>query len=192
VEELKKDSNGTGPTSGRSFLKHTNFVLPDLTAHLIFWSLAIAGFALDLWTKHAVFQWLENRGYFSVIDGFFTLVRTVNDGAAFGIASGNRILLVSVSLVAMVAIFLIFFLSGTERRLIHVALGLFAAGVCGNFYDRAFNEGLVRDFIDIVYWPGKHWPAFNIADSMLCIAVGLMIISCFTEKPSQKHDQLHK
>ena len=58
-----------------------------------------------------------------------------------------------------------------------VALSLFAAGVAGNLYDRAFNDGLVRDFIDIMYWPGKHWPAFNVADSMLCTAVGLLILS---------------
>jgi signal peptidase II len=62
--------------------------------------------------------------------------------------------------------------------LVHVALGLFAAGVCGNLYDRIFNDGLVRDFID-VYYRQHHWPAFNVADSMLCIAVGLGIISCF-------------
>jgi len=44
-------------------------------------------------------------------------------------------------------------------------------------YDRIFNDGRVRDFIDIVYWPGKHWPAFNVADSLLVIAVGLIIAS---------------
>jgi signal peptidase II len=46
----------------------------------------------------------------------------------------------------------------------------------------------VRDFIDVVYWPGKHWPAFNVADSMLCAAVALIIISgFFTEKRHPEH-----
>ena len=74
----------------------------------------------------------------------------------------------------------------------HVALGLFTAGICGNLWDRIFNDGRVRDFIDIVYWPGKHWPAFNIADSMLCIGVGLMIISSLTEQSYRKCVQQRK
>jgi lipoprotein signal peptidase len=35
----------------------------------------------------------------------------------------------------------------------------------------------VRDFVDVVYWPGRHWPAFNVADSMLCAAVVLLLLS---------------
>ena len=55
--------------------------------------------------------------------------------------------------------------------MVQVALGLFAAGVSGNLWDRIFNGGQVRDFIDVVYWPGRHWHTFNVADAMLCIAV---------------------
>jgi signal peptidase II len=79
----------------------------------------------------------------------------------------------------LIVIFAVFLFSGTKQRLAHVALGLFAAGVCGNLYDRISNDGLVRDFIDVTIWPGRHWPAFNVADSLLCIAVGLGVISCF-------------
>jgi len=115
-----------------------------------------------------------------------------NAGAAFGIAAGQRFLLISVSVIALIVIFGIFLYSANERRLIHVALGIFAAGVCGNLYDRLFNDGMVRDFIDIVYWPGRHWPAFNIADSLLCIGVGLMILSVLTDKSAQERAQQHK
>ncbi len=117
----------------------------------------------------------------------------LNDGAAFGLFSGKPYLLVAVSIVALIAVFAIFLFSGTERRFVHIALALFAAGVCGNLYDRIFNNGLVRDFIDVVYWPGRHWPAFNIADSMLCVGVGLLLISTFfTGKSSRKRAQQHK
>ncbi len=169
--------------------------LPPLKAHLIFWLLTTHGLALDLWSKKAVFDLLEHQpnNSYSIIDGFLTLVRALNDGAAFGIFSGRPYMLVAVSVVALIAIFGIFLYSGSERRLVHVALGLFAAGVCGNLYDRLFNNGMVRDFIDVVYWPGKHWPAFNVADSLLCLGVGLMVISCFlTDKSPPGRVQQHK
>jgi signal peptidase II len=121
------------------------------------------------------------------------LVARVNRGAAFGIASGQTHLLIAISAVALVIIFTIFLFSGTRQRSVHIALGLFAAGVCGNLYDRVFHNGFVRDFIDVVYWPGKRWPAFNVADSMLCIGVGLLIISNFLiGKSYQKHAPQHK
>ena len=150
--------------------------------------------ALDLWSKAAVFDWLSRRqdGSVSVIDGFFRFVAVENTGAAFGIATGRTHLLTAVSLIALAVIFVVFFFGKVKRKLVYAALGLFAAGVCGNLYDRIFNDGRVRDFIDVVYWPGRHWPAFNIADSMLCIGVGLMIISTFTEKSSQRHARQHK
>ena len=168
-----------------------------MAAHLFFWPLMAVGLILDLWSKRAVFDWLRQsqraEDGISIIDGFLRLVVAENAGAAFGIVPGQRYLLVAVSVIALIVLFVVFLLSGTEHKLVHVALGLFAAGVCGNLYDRIFNNGLVRDFIDIVYWPGRHWPAFNIADSMLCIGVGLIIISgFFTGKSSRKRARQHK
>lgn len=117
----------------------------------------------------------------------------LNDGAAFGSFPGQRYLLITVSVVALIVILAVFLFSGTHQKLINISLGLFAAGVGGNLYDRIFNTGLVRDFIDIVYWPGRHWPAFNVADSMLCIAVGLMLLSSlFTETSSRKRVRQHR
>jgi signal peptidase II len=194
VEELKKDESSARPSTGRVFLKRRPLALPGLKAHLVFWPLMAIGIALDLWSKRAVFDWLQQQGNsISIIYGFLRLVMALNDGAAFGLFSGKPYLLVAVSIVALIGIFVIFLFSGTERRFVHIALALFAAGVCGNLYDRIFNNGLVRDFIDVVYWPGRHWPAFNIADSMLCIAVGLLVISTFlTGKSFQKCGQQHK
>ena len=169
--------------------------MPDYKGHLIFWPVAIFGFVLDLWTKKAVFEWLSRRGRggFTIIDGFLSLMTTVNDGAAFGIASGHKYLLITISVVAVIIIFTMFFFGGIGSRLMQAAFGLFAAGVAGNLYDRIFNDGRVRDFIDVIYWPGKHWPAFNVADSMLCIGVAIIVISeFFIAKPVQRHAQQHK
>jgi signal peptidase II len=157
-----------------------------MKSHLVFWPIFIGGLILDLWSKSAVFAWLESRGQdgFPIIDGWLCLQLARNPGAAFGIAAGQRWLLVTVSISAIIAVVAVFLFAGSSRKLVQVALGLFAAGVCGNLYDRLFNDGLVRDFIDVVYWPGRHWPAFNVADSLLCIAVGLLIISSFFSRQS--------
>ncbi len=173
--------------------RYTLFAKPK--AQFIFWPLVVAGVILDLWTKAAVFNWLEQKPQksVSIIDGFLQLVVAENAGAAFGIAAGQRYLLIAVSVVALGVIFAVFLLSASEQKLVYVALGLFAAGVCGNLHDRIFNDGRVRDFIDVVYWPGKHWPAFNIADTMLCIGVGLLLISSFfTGGSSLKHARQRK
>jgi len=192
MSELNRLENAARPSSGRAFLKCQILRLPSLKAHLVFWPLTVVGLALDLWTKRAVFDWLERQGSIPVINGFLQLVQAENDGAAFGIAAGQHHLLAAVSIAALIVILAIFLFSGRQGKLVHIALGLFAAGVCGNLWDRVFNNGRVRDFIDVMYWPGRHWPAFNVADSMLCIGVGLLIISTFfIGKHFRKHAQQH-
>jgi signal peptidase II len=162
--------------------------LPDRMAHAIFWPILLLGLLLDLWTKHAVFAWLPVGSGAEILDGFLAFRTALNSGAAFGIASGQQPFLIGVSLIALAVIFGFFFLGGTRQRMVQVALGLFAAGVSGNLWDRLFNGGLVRDFIDVVYWPGHHWHTFNVADSMLCIAVALLVIATFlTDSSDRKH-----
>lgn len=193
MAELNRLEDSGRSDSGPAYLNRQTPKLHSLEAHLIFWPLMVVGLAADLWTKRAVFDWLEHRGSFPIINGFLQLVLAENDGAAFGIAAGQHQLLAAVSVAALVVILAIFLFSGTRQRLVHIALGLFAAGVCGNLWDRVFNDGRVRDFIEVTYWPGRHWPAFNVADSMLCIGVGLLVISTFsTGKHLQKHAQQHK
>ncbi|HCO93317.1 MAG TPA: signal peptidase II [Phycisphaerales bacterium] len=179
-------------SQSRAFFKQMALSLPDAKTHLIFWSLMVGGLALDLWTKKAIFDWLKPEETFPIINGFLRLIIAVNNGAAFNLFAGKPYFLAAVSIIAILAIFAAFLFSGNMHKLVHIALGLFAAGVCGNLYDRLFNNGSVRDFID-VYRGTYHWPTFNVADSLLCIGVGLLIISTFIiEKPAQKHDQQHK
>lgn len=205
MKDFQKEESAR-PSSGRAFLSNTEKVshsnclfrgikFPPLKAQLTFWLLAVLGLAFDLWSKKAVFDWLEHQpnNRFSIINGFLEFVMALNNGAAFGLFSGKPYLLAAVSIIALIIIISIFLFSGTNLKLVNIALGLFAAGVCGNLYDRLFNNGMVRDFIDVVYWPGKHWPAFNVADSLLCIGVGLMIISClFIDKSHPGRAQQHK
>lgn len=153
------------------------FRLPPAAYHLIFWPIVILGITADLWTKFAVLKWLDDLPYqqYTIIQGWFNFVTRFNDGAAFSIASGQRVILVSVSVIAMFVVLGIFLFGKIDKKIIVVILALFLAGIVGNLYDRA-TTGLVRDFIDVHYKEVYHWPAFNIADSMLCTAVGLMVI----------------
>jgi signal peptidase II len=151
--------------------------LPGASEHLFFWGVAVAGVVLDLWSKAAVFAWFKAQGLweYPLIKGFLSLVVRENPGAAFSIAEGHRVMLVLFAGIAIAGITGYFLFGRIRDRYTCVALGLFMGGVIGNFHDRLFNQGLVRDFID-VYWHNWHWPAFNVADSMLCVAVGLLLI----------------
>jgi signal peptidase II len=192
MTDIETKAGSTRPSPSRALFRQLTFSLPNAQTHLIFWSLMAGGLALDLWTKKAVFGWLKPHETFPVIDGFLRLIVAVNNGAAFNLFAGKPYFLAAVSITAMMGIFAAFIFSGNMQKLVHIALGLFAAGVCGNLYDRLFNNGSVRDFID-AYWGTYHWPTFNVADSLLCVGVGLLIISTFLiEKPAQKHDQQQK
>ena len=169
----------------------THFInkqISTLTSHLVFWPIFIIGFAADLITKSVIFNWLNSRPSpcFDVIGGFFQLVVVENRGAAWGMAAGKTMSLIVISIVAMIIVF-VFFLSSQKLQAVSViALGMFAAGISGNLYDRAFNGGKVRDFLDF-YYGDWHFPAFNIADSLLTIAVFLLILATiFAPKPQSK------
>lgn len=184
-------TNQAGPE--KTLLSGQKPSLVDLKAHLIFWPLAVVGLFFDLWSKHAVFKMLRPDEAYVVIKGFLELVIRENNGAAWSIFSGKTTLLIVVASIALVAIIIFFLFSGKQSRIIQVAMGFFAAGVSGNLYDRIFNYGQVRDFIR-VHYKSFEWPTFNVADSLLCVGVGLLIISTlfFTEKPAQTHDQQQK
>jgi signal peptidase II len=161
------------------------FSLPTIQEHLIYWPLALGGTVLDLWTKHLAFSRLEFGEAFDIIPGLLRFHLALNRGAAFSMAWGNRGFLVGISSVALVVLLAVFFLGlslGTGKRtpFITLVLGLFTGGVAGNFYDRAFyDQGQVRDFIDM-YLGQRRWPTYNIADALLCVAVGLLLIHSFT------------
>jgi len=181
----------TGPNRGLKSISHR---LPTVAAHLFFWSIAVAALTLDLLTKWAVFEWLKGRSAVPVIDGVIRFVVVHNDGAAFGLFAGHLNWLIAVSFLALAAIFCVFLFGGSREKIMHVALALFTAGICGNLYDRLFNNGLVRDFIDVGINDNLRWPAFNLADSFLCIAVGLMMIITIylTERPCRKRARQQK
>lgn len=114
-----------------------------------------------------------------VIDGFFYIVHITNQGAAWGILSGQTYLLTSIALVTLAALWFFRKQLGYEYPAVQYAMGLFCGGIIGNLIDR-ICYGHVVDFLD-VHLPiiNYRWPAFNVADCGIAVGVGLYIIVSF-------------
>ena len=177
------------------------FQFPDKKAHLLYWPIVIVGVIADLWSKHAVFAWLDGNGGMDlrhvVVEGWFSLLARENTGAAFSIARGHTAMLIGVSVIALIVVMGLFFFGRIRGKLMNIGLALFTAGIIGNMYDRIFNDGSVRDFISVYYTnaDGRYplsminpWPTFNVADSMLCVAVGLLVIANIKADLSERRD----
>lgn len=130
---------------------------------------------LDQVTKYWVLNdILAERGVV-VYSSFFSLVRAWNTGVSFsmfnnwGTAGVIALSLVSLSIV----VFLLIWLKSEKDRMIQIALGFIIGGACGNVLDR-IRLGAVFDFLDFSIGD-YHWPAFNVADSFICIGAGLII-----------------
>jgi len=132
---------------------------------------------LDYFTKQYALSHLILHDPMPVMP-FFNFTLVYNTGAAFGFLSSiepswERWLLSGISLLA--SGFFIHWYRHADNQVQRLGLALIIGGALGNFIDRAFY-GFVIDFLD-VYVGQHHWPAFNIADSAICIGVGLLILS---------------
>lgn len=131
--------------------------------------------ALDQATKHVVrasFALHESR---PVIPGFFSLTYVQNRGAAWGILSGWGFFLVALAVVMLVVLARYRAKIFGDGLLGRIAFILLAGGIIGNLIDRAVL-GYVVDFLD--FFVGQsHFPAFNVADSCICVGVGLYMVA---------------
>lgn len=108
-------------------------------AHVVFWGIAIAGLALDLFSKNWIFHLLrQRREPMSVIPSIIDFQTMFNDGALFGIGRGHTTLFLIASVVALALVVWMFAYSPGRRTLLHVALAGILAGALGNMYDRMF------------------------------------------------------
>lgn len=166
---------------------------------------AVLGFGLDQWSKVEAFQRLcdgvapdaegvmhpVNPRSIHLIPGWLHFDVTANQGAVFGIGQGQRTLFVAVSVAAILFIGYLF-VTSDRQRVYQIILGMLLAGVLGNLYDR-LRFGYVRDMIHalpekyIFGRPAFPW-IFNVADSLLCVGVALMIVYSFFHHPQKAHE----
>jgi signal peptidase II len=154
---------------------------------------ALAVLALDQLTKQLVYQLLGPGQERVIVEGFFKFVHWGNTGAAWSLFTGNNLLLAMVALVALVVLFKSRHHFDSHTLLGQIALGLIFGGITGNLTDRLVR----RHVIDFLYFYMQRrggepvgFPAFNVADSAICIGVGLIfILSWKNEKLTVKAAQ---
>jgi signal peptidase II len=134
---------------------------------------------LDQLTKSMIVQKLFLYEKVEVIRGFFNIIHVRNTGGAFGIFGGEKgglgsVLFVVVSLVAIGAIVYLFVKAREDEKALAFSFTLILSGALGNLIDR-IRYGEVIDFLDF-HVSTYHWPAFNIADSAICIGIGLLAL----------------
>lgn len=117
-----------------------------------------------------------------VVGGFWDWRLSMNPGSAFGLFSGQtsaRIFLSVVGIAAVIGMVWMLRKARTDQRILHWALALVAGGAVGNLIDRIYY-GVVTDFI-LWHYDTHEWPVFNVADVVLVIGVGLMLIDAQKE-----------
>ncbi|MGA2747508.1 MAG: signal peptidase II [Verrucomicrobiota bacterium] len=140
--------------------------------------IAFAVFVLDQGAKLLVLRFLGPTQERVVINGFFKFVRWGNTGAAWSLFHDRNDLLALVSILALVALFL-------SRRHFYVhsaagqfSLGLIFGGIAGNLFDRLYYHHVIDFLRFYLYRRGGEeigFPAFNVADSAICVGVALLI-----------------
>ncbi len=142
---------------------------------------------LDQATKLYIARTLPLHAMISIIENFFTITYLRNRGAAFGMLATSPWRLpffILVSTVAVVVIFMIIRKLRDDQKLSALSLSLILAGAVGNLIDR-ISYGEVIDFI-FVHWYDHYWPAFNVADSAICVGVFLLALEMFREEQRLK------
>lgn len=119
---------------------------------------------------------LDNYQSIEVVPGIFYLVRVFNRGAAWGMFARHTWLLAALSLVVFVVIIIYYQAITAAWRERGVATTLLLGGVGGNLIDRLFRDAGVIDFLSFRYQRWE-WPAFNVADTAICVGVGIVILS---------------
>lgn len=128
----------------------------------------------DQLSKYWLAAHLSNGDSIALCD-YFNWVKVWNTGVSFSMFNNHgdlgRIVLCVLSLV--VCAFLLWWLKKEKDKIKIISLGLIIGGALGNVIDRV-RFGAVLDFLDF-HIAGHHWPAFNLADSFICIGAGILI-----------------
>ena len=158
--------------------------------------------------------WHAPGDHIAVIEGWFHLVRVHNQGVAFGFGNGTAwapVVFLVVPIIALTMIRIFWKMGVFKHPLSLLAVALLLCGIFGNLTDRLVQGFLLADFKDTAWWarlsegyvvdfllvklpfydklvPASEgwWPAFNVADSCICIAAVLLFIGGLREEAAKK------
>jgi signal peptidase II len=141
--------------------------------------ISVAVFLFDQLTKRIVAEGMVQHESIEVIPNILNFTYINNRGAVFGLGSNVSSpylswLLSLLSILSLVVILVYFLRVSAANPKLYAGLALVLGGALGNLFDRLKN-GFVVDFIDL-HWFNYHWPYFNVADSSICIGVGLLLL----------------
>ncbi len=138
---------------------------------------------LDQLSKWWILTDVMNPPRMIPLTSFFNIVLVWNRGASFGIlnmpAAWVPWLLSGIAVVIVSVLFV--WLRRVQQRWLAAGIGMIIGGAIGNVIDR-LRFGAVIDFLD-VHAGQYHWPAFNIADSAICVGVVILIIDALIARP---------
>lgn len=146
---------------------------------MVYLAIILATIAVDQLTKAWIIDSFRLYESMEIVPGFFNLVYVTNSGAAFSILANvdspwRHYFFLGVGGVAIVGLTVAYWKLAKTNWYYCPALALITGGAIGNLIDRV-RFGSVIDFLD-VYIGKYHWPAFNVADSAICIGAGLCLI----------------
>ncbi|RFC43554.1 MAG: signal peptidase II [Verrucomicrobia bacterium] len=135
-------------------------------------------------------QHVELGDHILVIPGVFHWVHFSNTGAAFGVMQDSNRFFIGLSIAAFTGLLWALRRNLFPGKLNFAAVLLLLSGILGNFTDRLLH-GYVVDFLffDFGFAPFNPWPAFNVADSCICVAVGLLLLVSLQEMRPSKPNQ---
>lgn len=145
--------------------------------------------AADQFTKFFVSNNFEMAKSYEFLPGLLDITYIHNDGAAWGMLGGYTWLLLSISIVVMLAGIALLLKWGLRDKILFWSAVLILSGGVGNMIDRIFRDGNVIDFLHFEFWPT--FPVFNIADCAIVIGAGLMVFSLIKSIFDEQRQKLH-
>ncbi|KKI93720.1 peptidase A8 [Bacillus sp. SA1-12] len=154
---------------------------------MFYYLIAAIIIVIDQITKWLIVKNMELGESITVIENFLYITSHRNRGAAWGILQGQMWFFYIITTIVIVGIIYYIQKYTKNNKVMGVALGLMLGGAIGNFIDRLFRKEVV-DFIN-TYIFTYDFPIFNVADSSLCIGVGLLFIHMLFFEGKQEKEQ---
>ena len=150
---------------------------------------AVVCLATDQITKYIVISNMQLGQTIGFLDGFLDFTYIHNTGGAWGMLSGQRLFLLSVTAVVMIAIIVFLIKNAKRSKLLFWAGCLVLSGGIGNMIDRIFRDGKVIDFLEVQF---IDFPVFNVADCAVVIGAGLLILYFIIDTVKEFKEKRHK